>query len=88
MSDEPIKRCPECGKKVRRLIGGGLGVIFKGSGFYVTDNRGASKPDTERPAAKENNGNGSKSSDASKSGSDSKSTSSSSDSGKSVKEKV
>ena len=37
MSDAPIKKCPECGKEVRRLISGGAGVIFKGSGFYVTD---------------------------------------------------
>jgi len=37
MSDEPIKKCPECGKAVRRLVSGGAGVIFKGSGFYVTD---------------------------------------------------
>jgi len=37
MSDPPLKICPECGKEVRRLIFGGTGVIFKGSGFYVTD---------------------------------------------------
>jgi putative FmdB family regulatory protein len=37
MSDEPVKVCPLCGKEVRRLIKGGTGVIFKGSGFYVTD---------------------------------------------------
>jgi len=37
MSDEPVKKCPECGKQVRRLVSGGAGVIFKGSGFYVTD---------------------------------------------------
>jgi hypothetical protein len=37
MSDEPVKICPECGGEVRRLIKGGTGVIFKGSGFYVTD---------------------------------------------------
>jgi putative FmdB family regulatory protein len=37
MKDEPIKVCPECGREVRRLINGGSGVIFKGSGFYVTD---------------------------------------------------
>jgi len=37
MSDEPLKDCPECGKEVRRIIFGGTGVIFKGSGFYVTD---------------------------------------------------
>ena len=43
MSDEPLKECPKCGEGVKRLIGGGMGIIFKGSGFYVTDNRSASK---------------------------------------------
>ncbi len=38
MSDEPLSTCPECGGALRRLIGGGTGIIFKGSGFYVTDN--------------------------------------------------
>jgi len=37
MSDEPLKTCAKCGGEVRRLIFGGAGVIFKGSGFYVTD---------------------------------------------------
>ena len=42
----PIKRCPECGKaKVRRLIGTGAGLIFKGSGFYITDYRDKSYAD-------------------------------------------
>jgi putative FmdB family regulatory protein len=41
MSDEPLKSCPQCGKEVRRLIHGGAGVIFKGSGFYVTDKKGS-----------------------------------------------
>jgi putative FmdB family regulatory protein len=42
MSAEPIKRCPQCGKaKVKRLIGTGAGLIFKGSGFYITDYRDA-----------------------------------------------
>jgi predicted nucleic acid-binding Zn ribbon protein len=40
MSDEPVRLCPRCGKDVRRLIFGGSGVIFKGSGFYVNDSRG------------------------------------------------
>jgi putative FmdB family regulatory protein len=36
----PIKKCPKCGKnKVQRLIGTGAGLIFKGSGFYITDYR-------------------------------------------------
>src|SRR5688500_4223411 len=43
---EPIKRCPECGKaKVKRLIGTGAGLIFKGSGFYITDYRDKSYTD-------------------------------------------
>jgi putative FmdB family regulatory protein len=49
ISDAPIKECPECGKEVRRLIFGGAGVIFKGSGFYVTDKGGK----TEKPAKTE-----------------------------------
>ena len=46
MSAEPIKRCPQCGKsKVKRLIGTGAGLIFKGSGFYITDYRDQSYKD-------------------------------------------
>ena len=37
-SDEPLKRCPECDGGVHRVIQP-VGIIFKGSGFYVTDNR-------------------------------------------------
>lgn len=37
---KPVRKCPVCGKlKVKRLIGAGAGVIFKGSGFYSTDYR-------------------------------------------------
>ncbi|AEF82570.1 FmdB family zinc ribbon protein [Leadbettera azotonutricia] len=42
MSDAPLKICPQCGKELRRLINGGTGIIFKGSGFYVTDKKGGS----------------------------------------------
>ncbi len=39
----PLKKCPSCGKlKLKRLIGTGGGVIFKGSGFYQTDYRSES----------------------------------------------
>lgn len=39
----PIRKCPKCGKrKVRRLLGTGGGMIFKGSGFYITDYRSES----------------------------------------------
>lgn len=34
---KPLKKCPVCGRNVRRLIGKGAGIIFKGSGFYETD---------------------------------------------------
>jgi len=38
MKDAPLKKCPKCGKTgVKRLIGGGAGLIFKGTGFYITD---------------------------------------------------
>ena len=37
MSDDPLMECPECGGTLRRLIGGGSGFIFKGSGFYIND---------------------------------------------------
>ena len=40
MTDRPLKKCPECGKrKLERIIGAGAGIIFKGSGFYQTDYR-------------------------------------------------
>src|SRR5688500_7175147 len=43
MSAAPIKVCPACKKpKARRLIGTGAGLIFKGSGFYITDYRSES----------------------------------------------
>ncbi len=37
---KPIRKCPQCGKtQVKRLLGTGAGIIFKGSGFYQTDYR-------------------------------------------------
>ena len=39
IKDEPLKKCPQCRGNVRRLIGGGAGLLFKGSGFYITDYR-------------------------------------------------
>ena len=37
-TDAPVQECPECSGPVHRVIGT-TGIIFKGSGFYVTDNR-------------------------------------------------
>jgi putative FmdB family regulatory protein len=43
IKDEPKRKCPECGKqKLRRLIGPGAAIVFKGSGFYQTDYRSES----------------------------------------------
>jgi putative FmdB family regulatory protein len=61
MRDEPLKKCPKCGKPaLKRLVGGGAGLIFKGTGFYITDYKnkgggkkegGESKPAESKPAA-------------------------------------
>ena len=39
ITEDPIKDCPECGSAVKKLISSGMGIIFKGSGFYSTDNK-------------------------------------------------
>ena len=65
MSDKPLTKCPllvgrqkkKCGGLVKRKIGAGAGLIFKGSGFYITDYRSegykdSAKKDVNVPAAK------------------------------------
>ncbi len=37
MSEAPVSKCPKCNGPVERLMGAGMGLIFKGSGFYITD---------------------------------------------------
>ena len=39
MSDVPGAECPECGEGAERRLSGGAGLLFKGSGFYITDYR-------------------------------------------------
>lgn len=46
MSDKPLDRCPETGQKVKRIISGGSGVVYKGDGFYITDYKNDNKNDT------------------------------------------
>ncbi|MDO8489341.1 MAG: zinc ribbon domain-containing protein [Candidatus Omnitrophota bacterium] len=41
---KPKTKCPECGKKLKKLISGPAGFIFKGTGFYATDYKKAAKP--------------------------------------------
>ncbi len=53
MRDDPLTKCPACGKKsLKRLVGGGAGLIFKGSGFYITDykNKGGGESKTSNDA--------------------------------------
>jgi putative FmdB family regulatory protein len=40
MSDPPVAPCPGCGAEAERRISAGGGLVFKGSGFYITDYRG------------------------------------------------
>ncbi len=42
ITEAPLTSCPECGSEVRRLISGGAGFLFRGSGFYQTDYRSES----------------------------------------------
>ena len=61
MNDEPLKKCPKCKKAgLKRLVGGGAGLIFKGTGFYITDYKkktgtkeggGDSKPSESKPSS-------------------------------------
>jgi putative FmdB family regulatory protein len=71
--DEPLTRCPECRSAVRRVINGGMGVIFKGSGFYSTDNKRGSALTGGNGSSKDKE----KSSESSKDGSSSSSEKSS-----------
>ena len=47
MRDFPRSKCEECGGKIERVITGGTGLIFKGSGFYLTDYKDRKKTDSD-----------------------------------------
>jgi putative FmdB family regulatory protein len=67
MKDDKLTKCPECGKKsLRRLIGTGSGLIFKGSGFYLTDYK--NKPSEKKASSASGANTDSKSSGNSGSG--------------------
>jgi putative FmdB family regulatory protein len=54
ISDKPRAKCPVCGKPGTRKISGGAGLVFRGSGFYITDygkdGKGPRKPEADKPA--------------------------------------
>ncbi|HEX9610983.1 MAG TPA: zinc ribbon domain-containing protein [Gemmatimonadales bacterium] len=53
ITDKRRIKCPKCGKLAERLISGGAGLVFKGSGFYATDYKRAGDPPdaTDKPKA-------------------------------------
>ena len=54
INDKPRAKCPVCGKPGTLKISGGAGLVFRGSGFYITDygkdGKGPRKPEAEKPA--------------------------------------
>jgi putative FmdB family regulatory protein len=54
MTDKPRARCPTCGKLATRKISGGAALVFKGTGFYITDygkdGKGPRKPESDKSA--------------------------------------
>ncbi|TVR69096.1 MAG: hypothetical protein EA415_15360 [Sphaerobacteraceae bacterium] len=60
-SEDPVRSCPDCGNDVRRVLYP-AGIIFKGSGFYVTDNRASNSASTSSSSNSGSSSNGSSSS--------------------------
>ncbi|HEX5724691.1 MAG TPA: FmdB family zinc ribbon protein [Longimicrobiaceae bacterium] len=61
MSDEPGAECPACGAAAERRLSAGAGLLFKGSGFYITDYRGEGykkSAEAEKPVSGEGKGKG------------------------------
>ena len=48
ITSEPLTDCPECDGNIERIISGGAGFVFKGSGFYITENRSADYKSSEK----------------------------------------
>ncbi|MGH7676710.1 MAG: FmdB family zinc ribbon protein [Gemmatimonadales bacterium] len=53
VSDKRRLPCPKCGKRAERQISGGVGVHFKGSGFYATDYQGGAATNKKETAETE-----------------------------------
>jgi putative FmdB family regulatory protein len=58
MSEKPRAKCPVCGKTAVRQISGGAGLVFKGSGFYITDYGKDGKGPRKDPSEKSDSGAG------------------------------
>jgi putative FmdB family regulatory protein len=55
-TDQPLTRCPECSKKALRKVYTPVGIVFKGSGFYATDNRSPSGSGRSNGSSKSEDG--------------------------------
>ena len=99
MRDEPLKKCPKCKKAgLKRLVGSGAGLIFKGTGFYITDyknksgkpegggEKGGEKSGTDKQGGEKKGSGDGKGGESKPSTSESKSASSSSTTTKSSSE--
>ncbi|MGV0812025.1 FmdB family zinc ribbon protein [Mycolicibacterium houstonense] len=82
-TDDALTTCPKCSGKLRKLFGS-VGVVFKGSGFYRTDNRESGKSSSNGSAKSSDSSSSSTSSDSSSSSSSSSTSSSSSSSSSSA----
>lgn len=54
INEEPLKRCPDTGQKVKRVITGGGGVVYKGDGWYVTDYKDNDRKEKAKAERKSN----------------------------------
>jgi putative FmdB family regulatory protein len=71
IKEEPLTKCPNCGKnKLKKLISGGAGFIFKGSGFYLTDYKNKSSKANKSKSSTKSGDSGTKIIDTTNSGSD------------------
>ena len=68
ITEKPRTKCPVCGKAATRIISGGAGLVFRGSGFYITDygkdgkgpRKAEEKAPSEKPAEKKAEASGTK----------------------------
>ncbi len=68
-TDQPLTRCPECGKKTLHKVYSPVGIVFKGSGFYSTDHRspsGMGRSRSEEKSSSSESGSGESSTPAPK----------------------
>lgn len=56
INDDALEECPDTGQKVKRVISGGGGVVYKGDGWYVTDYKDSDRKEKRAKAAEKKNG--------------------------------